>query len=613
MKKRTRYTRVQSAFLGALALSMMAGVASAQPAPASPAPAPAPPAPAAPAPAPPAPAAPAPAPTVAAQPGAPLRCPRETVVQLGASGIYTLPLYRCEMKVAGRSFPGLVAWESAMVEGLGSFVADRAQQEVIQWFVDTMLEDLCQEEGAALFKKLCDLKKAVKGAALPSRAAVIAALRADVELLPARLLETLEPKGGKDWGLALVHIFEGMRAGKSPHALVAGVADLEKIKGEKIKPCDKGPGVKCTLTVVSVVMQAYIETVSVQRVGYEATFTELSNTKLGEIGFVGRLQPAETETLFAKLERATKVLNDLASRSAVLSPADTEFKQAQLLAVASDSARVVASAMSDIADAVKLPDPSPRASKRSTEASKRSTEAFKRSTEALKWSTEALAALVAGKYEEALAPTAELVALAAKNPKLPRAVQRYIPLAMDLARAKTSDDVKTALEAAAEPVGGWRLKRNGFVASVGALAGASAGWEFSLNNDTKLRQSGFVGSVFAPVGFDLSWPVGKNNGSTLGFFVSVLDVGNVVGARFAGEKADDVEEVEAAPVIGFPQVFSPGLYVRAGLGHSPFVLAAGVSWAPQLRRLTLTDGTTEEINAARVYLGLAADVTLFPF
>lgn len=509
---------------------------------------------------------------------------------------YELLSYRCQTAndVRGLTLPGGTTWEAAVVGGIGSFVVDRAQQEVIQWFLDTMLSELCENaDGRTLFEHTCKLRDVTSLAVLPSRTAIVAAMRTDVEQLAVRLLEKIDTESGKEWGIVVLHLFRGFRASQPPLELIAGIAELPALKASK--PCAEERRASCALVAASVVVQAYIEAGARRQADesqYIGEFVTRLGTKIADIG-LQNIERATAERLFGQIKILADDLIALQSRIVVANTLHSEFAQREVIVAAFDLTNTVISAIETIAETLKASPPADQ-------------------LEAFQLAASALAATVAGRYEDALTPAAELVALAAKKKNFPRAISRYLPLMIDLAQATSGAEVRTALEAAAEPVGGWRLKRTGFMASLSALAGANVGWEISINDSGSMRQHSLVASAFAPVGFDLSWPVG-NDRWTWGLFVSVLDVGNVVGARVMGYKDDDVAKVDAAPVVGFPQVFSPGLYVRVGLGRTPFVIAGGASWSPQLRRLQLDDDTTEEINALRLHLGVAADITLFPF
>jgi hypothetical protein len=230
----------------------------------------------------------------------------------------------------------------------------------------------------------------------------------------------------------------------------------------------------------------------------------------------------------------------------------------------------------------------------------------------MKPALDALSALSSGQYGAAVAPLGELFnALDASGHRVPTAIREYVPAGLELASAKTAGDVQTVLDTVSSPVGAWRMKRVKPMVSIGGLVGLGGAYELAMpgtsTSVSNTNAQGFVTSVFAPVGFDFSWPV---DASTLGFFVSVLDLGDLVGARVASGDGSGVKSTSQNASI--EQVFAPGFYLRAGLLRSPLVLSAGINWAPDLRQLTLTDGEVVNANAVRAGLQLSVDLTMFP-
>jgi len=233
---------------------------------------------------------------------------------------------------------------------------------------------------------------------------------------------------------------------------------------------------------------------------------------------------------------------------------------------------------------------------------------------------DAVALIVAGDYAEGLRKTIDLFALLAKEPgvTLPEGIRRYLPLAVDLASAHTPDDVQAALESAAAPVGGWRRKHYQRTASLTGFVGLTGGYETPRTEGLRSAvPSGWAAGAFASVGIDVSFPVCKN--SAMGFFLSVLDLGQLTSSRLTSTvKGTGSEEVRAdtAPEVNVTQVFSPGLYGHISLGDSPFTLGIGASFAPALRKYFFTDPAdpaTQALSTWRVGAFLAVDVTILPF
>ncbi len=226
----------------------------------------------------------------------------------------------------------------------------------------------------------------------------------------------------------------------------------------------------------------------------------------------------------------------------------------------------------------------------------------------------------------ALALSDLLVGLTTHVPELqlPPVVSQVMPFVVELANATTSDQVASAIQTAAAPVGGYQGKFERFTVSLNALLGASGGFEW-LDDGTPATDSPVLG-LMAPVGVHAAGPVGRN--VHLGVMASVLDLGNLAAVRLDNETRTGTSRtsVENPPRASFSQVFGPGFYATLGFGlgtkpRSPFVLGAGVSLVPggrQVSTLTTPEGgepvtTTTTHTAVRASLFLAVDVTLLAF
>lgn len=208
---------------------------------------------------------------------------------------------------------------------------------------------------------------------------------------------------------------------------------------------------------------------------------------------------------------------------------------------------------------------------------------------------------------------------------LPPDVLRGMILAAEIAQARNPDQIRGALEAVVSPPGAWRLKRRRFMLSLTGLVGVGGGGEMLL-------ASGITGGSLVPsvglvgaLGLDVSFPAGS---STLGVYVSVIDVGNLLSiplgdsvAKLRG--ADGVERQATLDVtsrISPEQILSPGVFFRWGIGRSPFVFAAGASMMPFGRTVqeVRTDGMmgatySTDASVIRLSAVLGVDLTLLPF
>jgi hypothetical protein len=222
-----------------------------------------------------------------------------------------------------------------------------------------------------------------------------------------------------------------------------------------------------------------------------------------------------------------------------------------------------------------------------------------------------------GDYLTASIAAVQVVDLAS-NDGAPQWVARYLPILGELAEANSADEVEKILQAAAAPVGSWRGKRGAgnHSVTINGYLGAKGGWEW-LGDGGVPTASSFHYGIYAPIGFEATMGICKS--SSLGLFLSVLDLGAIVDFRTNSETQTqgsgmEAATVEKAPRVGLAQVFSPGLSVVWGIPTVPLVLGVGGSVTPRLRRVTFvgTD-TKEEAAAFQVAAFLAVDVTILPF
>jgi len=194
--------------------------------------------------------------------------------------------------------------------------------------------------------------------------------------------------------------------------------------------------------------------------------------------------------------------------------------------------------------------------------------------------------------------------------KLPKQFMTVATLAADVAAAKDAASVTAAFEAAATPVGGYRLKRgkDHHLLSVNAYFGVAAGYEMLDRHDVS-GSNGKIASVFVPVGVEYAAGFGEKDYQTsLGVFLSAIDVGALASYRL---KSGD--RVDTDPEIGFEQVFAPGAYLTWGpWKEHPWTIGLGGGLSPHLRRVTAETVETTA-NAWRVQVFFAVDLPLFTF
>ena len=163
---------------------------------------------------------------------------------------------------------------------------------------------------------------------------------------------------------------------------------------------------------------------------------------------------------------------------------------------------------------------------------------------------------------------------------------RYGSFMATVATAKNSDEVATAIEAAALPVGSSRIKRvSDFNVSLNAYAGPFYGIE-RINGVDSGRWKANVYGVTAPIGIATSF------GHRLFFFktaqewstslfLSLIDIGAVAAFRFTDDSTAQI------PTVRLKNIFSPGAFLSIGIPKTPLSWSIGAQAGPNLRKVTI--------------------------
>jgi hypothetical protein len=191
---------------------------------------------------------------------------------------------------------------------------------------------------------------------------------------------------------------------------------------------------------------------------------------------------------------------------------------------------------------------------------------------------------------------------------IPGGVDKSMLLLVELANARSSDQVARTLDAAAAPVGSWRIKHRRPSLTLNAFLGATWGRELLLN--APAQTNGHSLGLAAPVGLHGTVPLGGD--FALGGLVTLLDLGAISALRVDSKTAE--KGVSTVPNVGFAQVFSPGGF--ATVNWKMVALGVGVSGSPLLRKVEVSeDGSAtpvfSEKSVLRVHGFLGIDVTLF--
>lgn len=159
--------------------------------------------------------------------------------------------------------------------------------------------------------------------------------------------------------------------------------------------------------------------------------------------------------------------------------------------------------------------------------------------------------------------------------------------------ADSPEDVRKALGEASESRGSWGRRRDGFAWGLSAMFGASAGAELVTD-----AEQAFYAGAYVPIGFTLSVPAG---GWALGLLAQVLDFGSAASVQLGGDELDSAK-------LSLAQLFSPGLNLFVGVGDSPFAVSLHGSFTPSLR-----ESAGEPLDAWRAGLALGVDIPLLFF
>ena len=207
-------------------------------------------------------------------------------------------------------------------------------------------------------------------------------------------------------------------------------------------------------------------------------------------------------------------------------------------------------------------------------------------------------------------------------------IGQMLAAAAALAASTSSDDVYQTLVVYSAPPGSFRDRRRrsasghyGWRATrfaVSAYPGVAAGYERVAETD------GGHGGLSIPVGLEVSVPVESSWFSSLGLFVSPVDLGTYADFRLGGltvdgEASEDGEaaggvaegaSIDEEPAVTVAQVFSPKAALTVGLSRNfPATFGIATSYVPALRGV----GGGAARSAFRVSAFLAVDVPLWIF
>lgn len=557
-----------------------------------------------------------------------------------------------------------------IINGTTDFVIERAQDEVSRWVTADILHKFCDggenEPLQTLFKTLCGLNKQFgrdSNAIVSEHTALINAFRQDLEALPSNLVCGItKTPDEKRIAYLTYNIMLEVRKGARAENLIAGLAENAKIQEEcddkdkdgNKKEINKG---SCELYLSGAMMQSFIKTKAKnlkKKADNIDSFKKALNDKLDEDSDKIGTQMVST------VKDAIKDASQIESLITVTNYTINDIKkQRQLINSASKTSEMVAPALTIINDTAQLmkkdyeviwpligKDKNPNIIDAfdmvSDATSGRYSEAFTKSGKLInaygKTQCEEIkkkfpsslkemnckdtivgslnsyhAALEKFEKGENIPPNdIEEINKQITSLKQLHAIEVYGGVFAKVASSKTSDDAKAALGQVASPVGGWRLKRENSMLSIGAMFGAFGGAEFVRSAGATQSNGRFTptAALFVPIGVDYTHVnIPGNLIKTTGVLLSIFDLGSVANARLTGGNAKG--DTKNSSNTGATQLVSPGLYLHFNAGKSPFVWGIGGSYTPQLRTVNVDGG--EKHGAYRVGLFIAVDLMLFPF
>lgn len=191
---------------------------------------------------------------------------------------------------------------------------------------------------------------------------------------------------------------------------------------------------------------------------------------------------------------------------------------------------------------------------------------------------------------------------------------RVLSSAAALASARTSDEVRGVLDSIAAPVGSYRTKRAPrHVFSLTGLVGFGIGYERTFADETEFHAGAL--SLHASIGLD--WSMHGGMLGSIGLYLHLIDLGALASAPFGLEVPGGPQEREVRVEVDGLSWVSPGLYIRWGIADSPAVLAIGAAYVPRARTLVtevpMGDDVQQRLDGVRIQLILGVDATLWVF
>lgn len=190
-------------------------------------------------------------------------------------------------------------------------------------------------------------------------------------------------------------------------------------------------------------------------------------------------------------------------------------------------------------------------------------------------------------------------------------IAQYGAFMVNMASAKTSDEMVQALEAATLPVGSYRIKRSSaFSVSLNSYAGLFGARErLNTSENTIDPKDRWAAGFTSPLGIAVNWRCTKNeesSGSSWSLYLPVIDIGAVVSFRLASADED-------LPELKWENVMAPGAYLIYGFKNLPLAMGGGIQYGPRLRKVSVKDKPDITSSAFRYGIKVVLDIPIFHF
>jgi hypothetical protein len=200
-------------------------------------------------------------------------------------------------------------------------------------------------------------------------------------------------------------------------------------------------------------------------------------------------------------------------------------------------------------------------------------------------------------YAASISHTLVILQLCNTHGKFPDRFFRDAAFLASIAEAKSAGDIKSALQAAALPVGSFAIKRKAsFDVSVNSYIGLGLGMDFPNHSVRK-----FLGGLASPVGVTLSWGNLQGWIQACSAHINLLDFGIPLNASFA-----DSGKIPTDLQLKHLLALGPGFICH--IRNSPFSIGLLATYTPEVRAIA---GVPGKQSTWRGMLLFSVDFPLF--